>query len=142
MLIQQLKGSAYNKLVIANLALSIGFLALSYLNHSDLMNNQSSKNKLIAINHASDIFEIMRSDQDNVRSGSYNISLGEDAPLLRHSAKRKLAAWFSRIKETLPQSDASIDCWVMKKIDRTQCEILILWKAAPENGVMNLARYH
>ncbi|MDD5033547.1 MAG: type IV pilus modification protein PilV [Methylococcaceae bacterium] len=103
------RGFTLLEVLITVLVLSIGLLGLAGLQITGLKNDQSAYYRSQATMLAYDILDVLRSNRQVARDGSYNIAMDASPPSGDTRSDQDLNHWLNELTNRLPRGDGSVN---------------------------------
>ena len=116
-------GFSLIEVLVAVLLLSIGLLGLATLQTTSLQRENSSAQRVEALNHAYDLLDRMRANRAQAIAGNYNVLVGE-SPSGSSWAETDVRTWKQALAAALPGGDAAVD------VEDQIVDIRIVWSDA------------
>lgn len=116
-------GFSLIEVLVAVLLLSIGLLGLATLQTTSLQRENSSAQRVEALNYAYDLLDRMRANRAQAIAGNYDTLVGE-SPSGSNWAETDVRTWKQALAAALPGGDAAVD------VEDQIVDIRIVWNDA------------
>lgn len=118
-------GFSLIEVLVAVLLLSIGLLGLATLQTTSLQRENSSAQRVEALNYAYDLLDRMRANRAQAIAGNYDARVGQ-SPSGSSWAEADVRTWKQALAAALPGGDAAID------VEDQIVDIRIIWNDASD----------